>query len=791
MLVSKKWLNHFVKVDDIDAVELADILTNAGLEVEHVTKSVEATNLVIGQVIACENHPDSDHLHVTKVDIQSEILDIVCGAPNVETNQKVIVAKVGAKLPEIEIKKAKVRGVESNGMICSLLELGIDAQSLPVDSPSHHGIEVLGEEAIIGSDPLVYLGLDDTILDVSQTPNRSDFLAMSSIGKEVSALLNRPYIEQPIIENTLDGLKSNFTLELKTPNCPTFIAKEIGKVVIKESPQWIQQALISSGMHPINNIVDISNLVMLETGQPTHFYDRNFFSQPNITVVEDFQGDVVALDEETYTLQIGDTVITSALEPIGIAGIKGLGNSVINENTTGIVIEIASFDALKIRNTARRLGLSSDAQARYVKPMDPNAPLKALKRILYLLKEYASAEDFYESIVVGDLSEQPLPEVSVSVEKVNGLLGTHLSLETIVDVFERLHFNPVVVDQLITCTIPSYRRDIAIAEDLIEEVIRVVGYDVIESNLPQMPLTLGSLNEEQHLIRKTEEVLMGLGGQQVVTYTLVSKDMTENVLGLENPLNLLSPLSDKREFIRNNITTSLVATLKYNLARNNENNLYYELSQVYAKDQNQWRLGLVGSGELVSASANATAQVLDFYRLKGIVEVVLEELGIQRQRLSYEVNTLDIDTYHPYRSAKVFIDKKFVGLLGELHPQHKVSHGVLCELNFSFIINMKKAKTKYKPLNKYPRVKRDLAILVDKSVSNEKLVELIKKAGRPYLVSCELFDVYQKDVNDLQHSLAYSLVFESNEKTLVDSDVTDAITKIINSLSEQVSATLR
>lgn len=786
MLVSKKWLNTMVEVNDIKTSELGEILTNAGLEVEGIIPLLEATDLVIGEVLEAIPHPDSDHLSVTQVNVGTETLQIVCGAPNVQSGQKVIVAKVGAKLPGLTIKEAKVRGVESNGMICSLLELGVDKELLPVDSGSHEGIEVLGDDAVAGEDPIAYLALDDEVLDVSLTPNRADFMAMQSVGREVAALLDREYKEPAVETDVLSGLPSDFQVNSTTENCHLFIAKVIGKVSVKPSPQWIQNALMAAGMNPINNLVDISNLVMLETGQPTHFYDRDFFEVDDITVIDNFEGSVIALDNQEYSIQKGDTIISMAGKPIGIAGIKGLGNSMIKPDTKAMVIEIASFDSLAIRNTSKRLNLMSDSQARYIKPMDSEAPRKALERILYLLKKYGDADEIYETKVYGSLEREQHLKVSVSFEHVNNLLGTHLKDEEIVGVFRRLNFAPVVAERVVTCTIPSYRKDLFIAEDLIEEVIRVVGYDVIESTLPEMPLTQGTLTTEQHLIRKAEELLVGFGAQQVVSYTLVSKEHTENAQALKDPYALMSPLSDKRKYIRNNLTTSLIPTLKYNLAHQNVNNLYFEISQVYGQGSDEWRLGLIGDGHLGRGSYNQVARVLDFSYIKGLLESLLSELGINTNRLSYEENVLDTDHYHPYRSAQVFLDKKYLGILGEIHPS--ITKGALSELNLSLVMSAKKAKTKYKPLNKYPRVSRDIALMINEDVSHDLLVRVIKQAGRPYLVDINLFDIYEKDGNK---SMAFTLSFESLDKTLVDEEISQIIENILNSLLKELNVTLR
>ncbi len=789
MKISRKWLNRLVEIEDISTKELADTLTSAGLEVEGIEQLAHGTGLVIGEVLTCVDHPDSDHLHVTTVSIGDKIEQIVCGAPNVAAGQKVIVATVGAILPAIEIKAATVRGIESNGMICSLKELGVD-QKLQSEQDLE-GIKVLSPEAIVGTDPLQYLGLDDEILDIKQTPNRSDFNAMQSIAYEVSALFKRPFITQPVESNLYSGKPSEFEVSSNTTNCQFFLAKEVSGLELKESPQWIQQALIGSGMHPINNLVDISNLVMLETGQPNHFYDSNFFDKKEIVVIDDYSATEVGLDGEEYELIKGDTIISSNGKAIGIAGIKGLGNSMIQKDTSSIVIEIANFDPVAIRNTSKHLGLVTEASLRFVKPMDPRSSEKALSRILYLLKEYAGLQDenIYESVIYQsnkiDYSE---PQVSVTLDDINGLLGTNFSITEVVDVFERLLFKPQVENDLIVCTIPSFRQDIFIKEDLIEEVIRVIGFDRIESSLPLMPLTMGQLTLEQSQTRVVEQTLSKLGLNQVVTYTLVSKKHTDNPMSLGNPVEILSPLSESRQFVRTNLSASLIDVLNYNLARKNINAGYFEVSQVYAENKNELRLGIIGSGHLNETLWMNQATTFHFYSAKGLFEMVLDGLGINLSRVKYSENTIDTKSYHPYQSAVIKLDNQVIGLLGVIHPSLKLKQAILLEVNLSKLFDVKKAKTKFKALQKYPQVTRDLAIIVDSNIQVSQLIEKALKAGRPYLVDVMVFDVFNQQE---KKSIGLRLTYEASDHTLTEQEVSSSVERILELLKNEFGALLR
>ena len=784
MKISRKWLDRLVDVSDIETTVIADTLTNAGHEVEGIEPLVIASKLVIGEVLSCEKHPDADTLFVCQVDVKDEVLQIVCGAPNVAAGQKVIVALVGAELKDLTIKEAKIRGVESRGMICSLKELSLDEKFIPEESMA--GIEVLGDDALVGDDPIHYLGLDDEILDIKQTPNRSDFMSMDAVAFEVAGLFERELFKQPTFEEPDQGHPSDFKVSSETDQCPLFWAKVIRNVEIKESPTWIKQALRGSGMHPINNIVDISNLVMLETGQPNHFYDYRFFEKKDITVIDDYQGTQMALDGEEYELIEGDTVISSEGLPIGIGGVKGLGNSMIKDDTTSIVIEIASFDSIAIRNTSRRLGLMSDASIRYSKPMDPLAPQKALERILYYLVEYGGAtlDDFEETVKYDVVPAYEPHTVSVSLKEVNDLLGTDIVLEDVVDVFKRLGFSPSMIGDRISCKIPSFRRDLWIKEDLIEEVIRVLGYDLIESTSPFLELTQSNpLNNEQRIVRSIEQKLASLGLNQVMTYTLVSKD---KILG-DDAYEILSPLSENRQYVRNQLTPSLIELLEYNLDHRNQNEVYFELSQVYTKESSPWHLGIIGSGHLRGDHWSGLEIKCDYYAVKGLIEHVFESLGINPNRLGYQALE-ESSLYHPYQAAQLTLDNQVIGQFGVLHPEIEIKDAMLAEIDLTSVFETKKAKTRFTALNRYPRVERDLAIVVDHEVKSADLIKTIKKAGRPFLQEVDVFDVF---ILPGKKSLAFSLSFESKDKTLTEQEINDAINSIVESLKKNHGALLR
>ncbi|MGN1345029.1 MAG: phenylalanine--tRNA ligase subunit beta, partial [Traorella sp.] len=548
MITSKKWLSQYMDLSDISVEELANRLTTAGLEVEGLHPMAVGTNLTIGEIVECVDHPDSDHLHVCQVDLGDSCEQIVCGAPNCRKGLKVIVAKPGAVLPDGTIKNGKIRGVESNGMICSLLELGVDSKSLT--DYQKNGIEELGSDAVVGGDPLAYLGLDDTLIDVGLTPNRSDCMASFALAKEVGAILHKE-VCLPKYEGASDiGEPTQLKVSSTTEKCPLFLGKVIKEVTIKPSPKWIQETLHAAGIKAINNVVDISNLVMLETGQPTHFYDINKMHQ-DIVVSTGFDCIYTALDGVDYKIEPEDIMITTHGNPVGIAGLMGGDDSKIDESTKGIIIEVATFNYVQCRNTARRLNITSDASVRNAKEIEPGAPKKAMDRCVQLLLEYADAKGIEETAVYGDC-EAKNRELCVSKERINKRLGTNYTSEEMCDVLRWLDFSPVCEGDQISLSIPSYRADIKIEADVSEEIIRLIGFDTLKATLPEMEMTQGKLDKRQQMTRTIRTLLTGMGAYESETYTLVGqKEVDDAVLGLLPVVELASPMSEERKYVRN------------------------------------------------------------------------------------------------------------------------------------------------------------------------------------------------------------------------------------------------
>lgn len=793
MKVSVKWLSQYVDIKDISAQKIADTLTNAGIEVESIETLASGSDLVVGHVLSCEKHPDSDHLSVTTVDVKDEILNIVCGAPNVAQGQKVIVAKVGCVLPEITIKEAMIKGQVSKGMICSLTELGVDRKNLRDDQIN--GIEVLANDAPIGVEALAYCGLDDVILDVKPTPNRADIQAIWSLALEVGALLNRE-VNLPWVKDLhKTGTKSNLHVDSLTQKCPIILGKRFGSLKVKASPEWMTNALHAVGMKSINNVVDISNYVMLETGQPLHFYDASKLAKQEIVVADHVTKDFETLDGTVITPHENDLIITCNDTPIGLAGIMGGEDSKIDESTTSIIIEAAQFNPSSIRHSSRRVNLMTEASLRFQKGLDPQAALKAMDRCVALLTELADAKEIEETQIVGDLS-YPEKFVSVTHQHIEDLLGQEVDETVVLDIFTRLHFKPCVQENNYTCSIPSYRLDIFVSEDLIEEVGRILGYEQLPNSLPLLPATQGGYTAKQTLRNQVHERLIGFGLNEVMTYTLVHEDKTKiGVNPLKDPAILISPISEERRVVRNNILPSILESVSYNQAHKMKDFGVYELSNLNTIHESEERVAIVLSGQNIHSLWRNQQSNYDFYALKGMVESLLTEMGFGSTRISYEA-VEDHLMFHPKRCVKVMVDKKNLGLLGEIHPSYAksvdVSQVTMCELSLETLYNLKQSKVRFNPINKYPSVIRDLAFVVEQSTSAAQIEKVIKNVGKQLIKQIDIFDVYEGEHIGLGlKSIALKIVYQAKDHTFTEEEITELYTKTIEECQKQLKAKLR
>ena len=803
MKLSKNFVKDYVDID-VDIKTLAEDMTRVGNEYDSAGKLLNATKLVIGEVKECEMHPDSDHLHVCKVDIGSEILNIVCGAPNVRKGLKVIVALDGAVLPEKTIKRGIIRGQESNGMLCSMLELGLEHKY--ADEVDKTGIHELPLDAPIGEDPIAYMGMNDEVVDFDLTANRGDLLSILGMAYELGAIYDKDVKEIDLShkENS-ENINDSFKVEVNTDNCSIFLARKVKNIKIGESPAYIKNRLIASGIRPINNVVDISNYVMLETGQPLHFYDADTL-KGKIEVRMAKQGEkLFTLDGKERTLSEEDIVISDGERAIGLAGVMGGLDTEITDKTKNVLIESAIFDGVKIRKTSKEI-LRSEASSRFEKGLDPNRTYMALERAAKLLEEYADGE-VVGGVAKFDKSDLQNREIEISFKNINDVLGMVISKKDVLDVFRRLKFE-VYIDskksdfkeeekdlekiEKITVSVPRRRGDISIKEDLIEEVGRIYGVDNIVGRLPEMPMKAGSYDKVTRGIRNK---MVDLGLNETLSYILVNdkeakyftKDDTELV-------SLLDPMTEERNTLRHSILPSLLKIYEYNKARSNKDVAIFEIGKAFYKKQEEYgetnKIAALMTGDFYLGVDNK--KQVDFYILKGIVEELLDYLGYAN-RYSFVIKEDKMpEEVHPGQAALISVNNDIVGIIGRVHPMLEKEPVYVFEIDLDKLLDKKVGKMKYKEISKFPSVKKDLAVVVDKNITSEEIATIIKKAGGSSLSKIEVFDVYTgKGIEENKKSIAYSLTFEKMDRTLTDEEINESIEKIVEMLNKKIGATLR
>ena len=663
MKLSTNFVKDYVDID-VDLKTLAEDMTGVGNEYDSAEKLINATNLVVGEVIECEMHPDSDHLHVCKVNVGNEVLQIVCGAPNVRKGLKVIVALVGAELPgDFKIKAGKIRGVESNGMLCSIAELGLDSKFLrPEDK---EGIHELPETAVPGDDPIKLMEMDDGVIDFELTSNRGDLLSILGMAYEIGAIYDKKVKDIDLSYNqNNEDINNSFKVNVKTDNCSIFLAKRVENVVIKESPTFIKNRLIASGIRPINNVVDISNYVMLEVGQPLHYYDADTLNGCLEVRMAEENEKLTTLDDIERTLSSEDIVISDGKKAIGLAGVMGGAETEITENTKNIMIESAIFDNVKIRKTSKEI-LRSEASNRFEKGLDPNRTYMAIERSCHLLEKYADAK-IVGGLVKYDTTSLEDTKIDVSLEKVNRVLGTTISKEDVLDVFRKLAFECEVNGDKITVSVPKRRIDISIEEDLIEEVGRIYGVNNIEGKLPSLPLKQGSYNKK---LRNIRNKMIDLGLNETLSYILVNdKEATKYTTDNVEIVKLLDPMTEERNTLRYSMIPSLVKIYEYNKARSQKDVSIFEIGKGFYKKDEQYgenlKLCALMTGERY---LSVKSKQVDFYDIKGVAEELLDYLGYAG-RYSFVVKDELPKEFHPYQTAQISVNNDVVGIIGKLHP---------------------------------------------------------------------------------------------------------------------------
>ena len=789
MKLSINFLKDYIDLDEnIDVKQLAEDMTNAGNEYDEAGKLINATKLVIGEIKECEDHPDSDHLHCCKVDIGTEVLDIVCGAPNARKGLKVILAQNGAELPGGTIKKGVIRGAESNGMMCSMAELGLENKFLSeVDKA---GIHELPADAPVGEDPIAYMQMNDSVIDFDLTANRGDLLSILGMAYEVGAIYDKKVkdIDLSHKENSED-INDSFKVNVNTENCSIFLAKKVKNVTIKESPDYIKNRLIASGIRPINNVVDISNYVMLETGQPLHFYDADTLKGCLEVRMAEEGEKLTTLDNIERTLKQEDIVISDGEKAIGLAGVMGGLETEITDNTKNIIIEAAIFDNVKVRRTSNSI-LRSEASNRFEKGLDSNRTYMAIERACNLLEKYAEAE-VVGNIAKYDTTDRSDKSIDITAKNINAILGMQITEQEILDVFRRLGFTTTVKDDIITVNVPKRRIDISIKEDLIEEVGRIYGVNNIKGKLPDIAPKMGSYDKVERQIRNK---MINLGLNETLSYVLVpeneakmfTKDDTEVV-------KLLAPLSEDKNTLRHSLTVALHKIYKYNKARNNKDVSIFEIGKAFQKQNEEYsetkKLAALMSGEYY---VGMEKKKVDFYVIKGIAEEILDYLGYNGRYSFVKDLSKTPDEMHPGQSAVISVNNDIVGIIGKIHPSVEKEDVFILEIDLDKLLAKKVGKMKYKEISKFPNIKKDLAVVVDKNVTAQEIGMNIKKFAGSLLENYEVFDVYTGEgVADNKKSVAFSLTFGKQDRTLTDEEINAVMEKIVEGLEKKLQAELR
>lgn len=781
MKLSTNFLKDYVDID-VDLHTLAEDMTKVGNEYDSAHPLINANGLVIGEVMECTMHPDSDHLHLCKVNIGDRVLQIVCGAPNVRKGLKVIVALPGAELPEKTIKKGMIRGQESNGMLCSIAELGLESKFLKPEDKD--GIHELPSDAPVGEDPIKYMQMDDGVIDFDLTANRGDLLSILGMAYEIGAIYDKKVKDVDLSHGHTDkNVNDDFKLKIDTDNCTMFLAKEVRNVKIKESPTFIKNRLIASGIRPINNVVDISNYVMLELGQPLHFYDYDkLHGMIEVRMAKEGEK-LTTLDDIERTLTPDDIVISDGKESIGLAGVMGGLDTEITENTKNVIIEAAIFNSVRVRKTAQKI-VRSEASNRFEKGLDPNRTYMAVERAAKLLEEYADGE-ILDGTVEYNKEDMSDKKIEITYQKVSDVLGTTIAPKDVLDVFRRLGFTYAEDGKTVKVSVPRRRLDISIKEDLVEEVGRIYGVDNIESKVPVTPIRMGSYDKTSREIRNK---MVDLGLNETLSYVLVNEKDAKNYTNDDSieAIKILTPLTEERTTLRCSIITSLYKIYEYNVAHYNKDVSIFEIGKSFYKKGDTYneenKIACLMTGEYYYGINNS--KKVDFYIIKGIAEELLDFLGYGG-RYSFVVKDNMPEQLHPGQSAMISVNNDIVGLIGKVHPEITKEDVFVMEINLDKLLAKKTGKMKYKEISKYPTVKKDISILVDKSVTSNDIAVAIKKSAGSLLLNTEVFDVYTgKGIEEGKKSLAYSLTFGTNDRTLTDEEINKVLEKIIERLSK-------
>lgn len=806
MLVSYNWLKDFLDLDGQDPYELAEEITRSGVEIPDRVHPMDGLKkLVVGRVLDCEG-VEGTHLHLTHVDVgEDEPLQIVCGAPNVAAGEDVIVALHGARIAGNEkIKKGKIRGMESYGMICGLQEIGFSDSVVPQEFVD--GIYVFPADAEVkpGQDVYEALGMDDYILNFDITPNRADTLGMEGAAYEVGAIIDqKPKVEEKVVLKE-DGPAWTDSLDVKVDEklAPKFYLRKLENVKIQDSPLWLQRRLWNAGIRPINNVVDVTNYIMLLTGQPMHAYDPKTFANGKFEVRLANKGEkLTLLNEKEVDLDPKDIIITDGKKPVMMAGVMGGLDSEITSETTDVILESAIFDPTLVRKAALRHANRTEASSRYEKGVNWDATEKAINMAALLLRNDADATVDEGILKATDQKREPVV-VKTTASYLNKVLGTKLSVDEIVKIFDRLCFKVDVDGDNLAVHVPNRRWDISIPADLVEEVGRLYGYDNLESTQPVLPETHGGYSEKEEMMRRMKAIVEGQGLMEAISYSLTSPEKA--VRYTKDPKELVevkSPLNSSRSAMRENLMTGLVDAASYNFARKQTQLALFEQGRTYDHDGGKFNehehLAAIYSGNTFAENWQHLTQKVDFYFVKGQLTNLFNAIGIDPEKVVYEAK--GIKGMHPTRTAGIYIDKQYVGMIGMIAHAVTIADKALrgselygYEIDLDTIIPMLTKGVTAVPAPKFPAIQRDLSLLVDKPVTNQEIENVIKSNAGKYLTELKVIDVYAGAHIDVgKKSIAYNLTFLNRKDTLTDDVVNNAMDKIVAALENDLAIKVR
>lgn len=798
MLVSVNWLKDYVDID-VPVKEFADRMILSGSNIETVEEmGNKFSKIQVAKIVKIDPHPNADKLVICQLDVgEDELLQVVTGAKNVFEGATVPVIRHGGKLPDgTVIKKGKLRGEVSNGMLCSAAEMGYDDKVIAQDIKD--GIWILDDSFKPGTDIREALQLEDSVIDFEITPNRPDCLSMIGMAREAAAVFGKE-LKYPEVsaENEEGDVNDYISVENKRPDlCPRYTARVIKDVKIGPSPWWMQKRLMHGGMRPVNNIVDITNFVMMEYGQPLHAFDIRHLEGGKIIVDTAEDGaKFTTLDGTERELDSSMLMINDAAKPVAVAGVMGGLNSEILEDTNTVVLESANFNGDSVRLTAKKLGLRTEASGKFEKGIDANLCARAADRVCRLIEMLDCGTVVGGSVDVYPEVQEARP-LDVRVSRINKVLGTDISGDTMVEIFRSLEMEADRKDDIIHVVPPTIRQDLNIEEDYVEEVARMYGYDKLPTTLPS-GVSAASMTRNETVRSRARDILTAYGLDEILTYSFVNPDSVDKVnvsetdLMHRNFVKIINPLGEDTSVMRTMLIPSMMSTLERNYARGNKEAGLFEIGKIF----NDSKINCDGMpAEAEGLCIGLYGGDADFFVLKGYVEGLLQHLGITDAEYVAESG---LATYHPGRCANIISNGEMIGTMGQIRPDVAERYGISeevysCELLFSVIIGQTDTEVIYKPLPKYPAVERDIAMLVDEKVTVAELEKAIRENGGNILESVELFDVYRGvQIAAGRKSVAFALRYRVPDRTLTDEEVTGRQHKIVESLEEKFGAELR